>query len=114
MAAEKTFENKIKKFIEGSGGWQVKFFANRMTRSGIPDILSCINGYFVGIEVKGPNGTPSELQKYHRDKINKSNGIAIILYPQDYDLFKELVKCLNKCDETEAWRLAYEINKRSA
>lgn len=62
MPAEKTFENKVKAFLESVGAWHVKFFANRMTRVGVPDILACVNGYFVAIEVKAQNGKPSELQ----------------------------------------------------
>ena len=113
MAAEKDFENKVKKFIEDSGGWQVKFFANRMTKKGIPDILACINGYFVGIEVKADNGKPSELQKYHRAKITKSGGIAVVLYPSDYELFKQLVNYLQVDNFDIACDFAYRINERS-
>lgn len=94
MAAEKIFENKIKKFIEDEGGWQVKFFANRMTKKGIPDVLACINGYFVAIEVKAQNGEPSELQIYHCEKIRKAGGFAFILYPSGYDVFRTFVKNL--------------------
>lgn len=114
MAAEKIFENKVKKYIEDQDGWQVKFFANRMTKNGIPDILACINGYFVAVEVKAKNGKPSELQKHNIKKINyEANGIAVILYPQDWELFKELVNCLNDGHYSNAWRLAYQINERS-
>lgn len=95
MGPEKTFENKVKKFIEDHGGWYVKFFANRMTKEGIPDILACINGYFVGIEVKAQNGKPSELQLYHCDKIRKAGGFAFILYPSGFEDFKTFVHGLN-------------------
>ena len=113
MAAEKTFENKVKKYIEDQGSWQVKFFANRMTKTGIPDILACINGYFVAIDVKAKNGKPSELQKYHVQKIIDAGGLAIILYPQDWELFVRLVKYLRE----QSWLLANikaeQINERS-
>lgn len=95
MAQEKTFENKVKKFIEKEGGWQVKFFANSFTKSGIPDILACINGYFVAIEVKAQNGKPSELQLYNIEKIREAGGIAVVLYPDQFGLFKEMVRELN-------------------
>lgn len=113
IAAEKKFENKIKKFLKDNDAWFVKYFANRMTKSGIPDILACVNGYFVAVEVKAENGKPSELQKYHRDKINESMGIAVILYPQDYHLFQQLVKSLNAGDTLFAWHLVNQINERS-
>lgn len=113
IAAEKNFENKIKKFLKENNVWFVKYFANRMTKSGIPDILACVNGYFVAIEVKAENGKPSELQKYHRDKINESMGMAVILYPQDYHLFQQLVKSLNTGDALDAWCLVNLINERT-
>lgn len=94
MAQEKTFENKVKKYIEDSGGWQVKFFANRMTKKGIPDILACINGYFVAIEVKAQYGKPSELQLYNCRKIREAGGFAFILYPSGFDEFKSFVNDL--------------------
>lgn len=96
MAAEKNFENKIKKFIESNDGWQVKFFANRMTKNGIPDILACINGYFVGIEVKAQNGRPSALQLHHCNKIRKAGGFAFVVYPSGFDELKEFILNLNK------------------
>lgn len=34
--SEKAFENKIKKYLNDKGCWNVKFFANSFTRSGIP------------------------------------------------------------------------------
>lgn len=96
MAAEKRFENKVKEFIEKNGGWQVKFFANNYTRRGIPDILCCINGHFVGIEVKAENGHPSPLQLHQIDEIRKSGGFAFVLYPSAFEAFKRFVEDLNK------------------
>lgn len=95
-AAEKTFENKVKKFLESQGAWYVKFFANSYTKSGIPDILACINGYFVGIEVKAQNGKPSELQLYNVRKIREAGGFAMVLYPSGLNEFKEFVVNLSK------------------
>lgn len=91
MPAEKTFENKIKKFLESEGAYFVKFFANGYTKSGVPDILACVNGYFVGVEVKAQNGKPSELQIYNVDKIRNSGGFAMVLYPSAFQKFKDFV-----------------------
>ena len=96
IPAEKTFENKIKKFLESEGVYFVKFFANGYTKSGVPDILACVNGYFVGIEVKAQNGKPSKLQLYNVDKIRESGGFAMILYPSAFHKFKDFVKCLKE------------------
>ena len=94
MAAEKLFENKIKKYLKDNGCWYVKYFANGYTKSGIPDLLVCVNGYFVAIEVKAPKGKPSDLQLWNIEQINQSGGIGIILYPDQFDQFKEMVDFL--------------------
>lgn len=97
MAQEKTFENKIKKFLEGKNAWFIKYWAgSQFTKAGIPDILACVNGYFVGIEVKAQNGKPSELQLHNIDKIRKAGGFAMVLYPSAFNRFKSFIEDLNK------------------
>jgi len=96
MAAEKQFENNVKKFLKNEGCYFVKFFANGYTKKGVPDILCCCNGYFVGIETKADDGRPSELQKYNCLKIRKAGGFAWIVYPSAFDELKRLIKGLKK------------------
>lgn len=91
LGEEKNFENKIKTFLKNEGCWYVKFFANAYTLRGVPDLLCCINGNFVAIEVKAKNGKLSDLQKLTIDRIRRSNGIAICLYPENFELFKKMV-----------------------
>ena len=55
-----------------------------------------MNGYFVGIEVKGPNGKPSELQLYNINKIRKAGGFAMVLYPSAFERFKVFINNLNR------------------
>ena len=110
MAQEKTFENKIKKYLDDRGAWFVKYWAGaQYTKSGIPDILCCINGHFVGIEVKAPNGRPSEIQIFNVRKINASGGFAFILYPSAFEKFKRFVEDLerdryNRDEIPEIWK----------
>lgn len=92
MAQEKTFENKVKKFLEAEGAWFIKYWAGaQYTKSGIPDILACVNGHFVGIEVKAQNGKPSELQLYNVNKIREAGGFAFVLYPSGFQKFKDFI-----------------------
>ena len=112
MGAEKNFENNIKKFLDEQGCYYIKHFANAFTKVGVPDILASVNGYFVAIEVKASNGRPSELQLYNIKKINMSGGIGIVLYPNDFGNFVYMVNCLLKGQETEAYSMACQINKR--
>ena len=110
MAAEKNFENKVKKYLDSIGAVYVKYFANSFTKSGVPDLLACINGYFVAVEIKAENGKPSKLQYFYRDKIRKSYGVAIILYPENFEDFKDLVFLLlnNKIDEARLIQFEFD------
>ena len=94
MAEEKNFENKIKKYLKEKGIWYVKTWSNGIQRKGIPDIIACVNGYFLGVEVKGMNGVPSDLQKREIRQIRKSNGVAMVLYPDEFEVFKVLIEQL--------------------
>lgn len=88
MAAEKNFENKVKKFLEEEGCYFIKTHGDRFSRIGTPDLIICCNGRFVGIELKAPNGKPSPLQEYHIEEIRKAGGLAEVLYPKDFETFK--------------------------
>ena len=95
MASEKQFENKIKKFLKEQNCYYIKYWSGgQFTKSGVPDLLICCNGYFVAIEVKAENGKPSELQLYNIDEIKKAGGFAMILYPNQFDNFKKFIKLL--------------------
>jgi Holliday junction resolvase len=91
MTPEKRFENKIKSYLDSKGIWHVKFFANAFTRAGIPDLLCCVNGHFLAIEVKAEKGRPSELQKRELAKIAEAGGKGIVLYPEHFEWFKEYI-----------------------
>ena len=93
---EKTLENKIKEHLKKNGHFHFKFFANALTKTGVPDIIACINGRFVGIEVKNPNGkgVVSPLQKLTCDEINKQGGKAIIVdnFDKYLKFYEEVIK----------------------
>lgn len=90
----------------------MKFFANAYTKSGVPDILCCCNGCFVAVEVKAPNGRPSELQKRNIKQINETGGFGVILYPHQFDDFKQLIACLKVCYTISAGAVCNRINER--
>lgn len=103
MAAEKQFENKVKSFLKDNGCWFLKYWGGAAyTKSGIPDLIVCCKGRLMGVELKAPKGKPSDLQIYNLRQIDKAGGIAILLYPKDYDLFKRLVE---KPDDQELYEV---------
>lgn len=99
MTTEKNFEEKVKKFLKDEHCWFVKYWGGgEFTKAGVPDILVCCNGRFIGVEVKAPNGKPSPLQIYNLKKIDKAGGFAVLLYPNQFHVFQMLIKMINLND----------------
>ena len=87
--AENNITKRIKDFLKSKGIFHVKYFANAFTSVGIPDILACVKGHFVGIEVKTDVGKLSEMQKYQADKIVQSGGSWFCVRPCTFESFKK-------------------------
>jgi Holliday junction resolvase len=99
MPKEKEFEKKIKRFLDSldSEVWYFKHWAGPYSKSGIPDIVACVNNNFVGIEVKAADGKASALQIRNIELIRAAGGIGYILYPKDFEKFKkDMYKLINE------------------
>lgn len=94
MAEEKSFENKIKRYLKDKGAYRVKYHGNYFSENGTPDILACVNGYFLAIEVKATNGKPSELQLAKVDEIRKAGGFAYVVYPSGWERLRDIINGL--------------------
>ena len=80
MGEEKRIENSIKQWLETNNHWYIKVQGGSNNPSaGVPDVLACVHGFFIGIEVKTPTGTTTKIQEYQIDQINKSGGIALVV-----------------------------------
>lgn len=96
MAAEKNFENKVKKFLKDKGAWVLKYWGGAAyTKSGIPDLLVCFNGWFLGIELKAPNGRPSDLQLYNLRELKRRAVSASCYIQRTMNSSSNLLNTLN-------------------
>lgn len=95
---EKDFENKVKAYLMKNDIWALKTWSNGIQRQGVPDLLCCVNGFFVAVELKAENGKPSELQKWNIEKIREAGGIAIVLYPNQFEQFKRIIGIIKSVD----------------
>ena len=90
MAEEKQFEKKVRAFLKTLGvQWHFKVFANAFQESAIPDLVGCVNGRFVALEVKSSTGKPSKPQLYKIDLINAAGGFATVVSPKNWEEVKQ-------------------------
>ena len=80
---EQQIQKKLIKWLEDKGYYVVKVVS--ANKSGVPDLLACIDGKFVGIEVKRPEtkGRVSKLQAHNLSKIKEAGGYATVSWSLD-------------------------------
>ncbi len=59
-------------------------------RSGVPDIIACYNGCFIGIECKAGTNKPTPLQEKNLSDIQAAGGVALVINEDNIDLVKAL------------------------
>lgn len=94
MAAtpEKRVKDAVKRYLDEIGAWYFSPVSNGMGRHGIPDVIACLNGRFVGIECKAPGrrANTSALQDREIAGINTAGGVAIVV--DDVEQLKEVLE----------------------
>ncbi len=79
MDTESAIQAKILKFLRAlrPACWSIK--AAVCNERGVPDILCCYRGRFVGLEVKTARGRISAPQRVQNDRIRKAGGCAVVV-----------------------------------
>jgi hypothetical protein len=80
MQPERRIVQKIQVYLEEQGARPFKIHGDdSFQEAGIPDLLVCWRGRFIGLEVKQPGGEPSPLQKKVLREIERSGGVAQVV-----------------------------------
>ena len=77
MTKEQNIQESIMHYISSIGGLPVKF--NNIgiyAKAGVSDILACIKGRFVAIEVKKPGNKPTAVQLQFIAAVNNIGGFG--------------------------------------
>lgn len=82
---ESTITNNIQRYLKRlPGWWGFKVMGGAQQKRGVPDIIGCYRGRFVGLEVKRPVlGRVSDLQEAIIEQINAVGGCAVVVYGVD-------------------------------
>lgn len=87
---------KVKKILEELDAYQFSPMTGGFGHSGIPDIVACLQGRFIGIECKTRGNKPTALQLDQLEKIESRGGLALVVNEDSLVQLKEvIVKWLN-------------------
>ena len=60
--------------------------------SGVPDIVACLRGRFIGIECKANGNKPTALQQMNLDQIAAQGGIALVIDETNVNELKGMIE----------------------
>ena len=82
---ETKFRNRFRKRLDAiQGSWFESI--QQKSINGTPDILGCVNGYFVALELKASAKAPvTELQRYKLNKIYEAGGFRAVVSPENME-----------------------------
>ena len=91
MTPEAKVKKKIVAVLKEHGAYYFYPVTGGFGRSGVPDIIVCHRGRFIGIECKAGKNKPTPLQEKNLQDIEVAGGIAMVV---NEDNIAEVKKCL--------------------
>lgn len=91
---EKRVKDKVVGILKAEGVYYFFPATHGYGRSGVPDIIACVSGHFLGIECKAGKNKPTALQIREIEGIRASGGVAIVANEENWDSVRELIRKL--------------------
>jgi Holliday junction resolvase len=82
-------KDAVRKILETTGAYWFMPAMGAFGRSGIPDVIACHKGHFIGIECKAGKGKTTTLQDRELANINNTGGTALIINETNLQLLKD-------------------------
>jgi len=94
MAAtpEKKVKDKVVKILKANGAYYFFPATFGMGRSGVPDVVCCHKGAFIGIECKAGKNTTTPLQDRELKAISVAGGVALVIHENNMDEIERILK----------------------
>ena len=95
MTPEAKVKSRTKEILDKLGAYYFMPATGGYGRSGIPDIVGCLNGVFFAIECKAGKGIPTALQEREINKIRNAGGHAWLVNENNVNELFELMSELS-------------------
>jgi Holliday junction resolvase len=103
---ESQLSRKIMQAIRAEGYFCFKVHGGPTMMSGLPDIICCAEGLFIGLETKLPQtrNETSPRQVYVHSKIREADGIAIVVCSarEALQVIRDAIESRNQVDMRDA------------
>jgi hypothetical protein len=86
------YGHQANQILDDFGAYHFSPMMDGYGRSGVPDIIACYKGKFIGIECKSGNNKPTLLQLRNIDDIKRNQGLAIVINEANIESLLALVK----------------------
>ena len=90
LTPEAKVKKKVKEILDQMGVYHFSPMQNGMGRAGIPDIIGCLEGQFLGIECKAGKGTTTALQERELTRIQNAGGYALVVNEENINQLWEI------------------------
>ena len=93
---EKKVKKKVVEILKQYNAYYFYPVTGGFGASGVPDIVACVNGRFLGIEVKADakKRGPTALQQKNLNEINKTGGVGVVIDANNLDTLAEVLDLL--------------------
>lgn len=88
---ERAVKRRVTSMLEKAGAYHFYPATHGYGRSGVPDIVACLKGQFIGIECKAGRGTTTALQERELSRIREAGGVALVIHEGNFDVLEELL-----------------------
>lgn len=85
---------KVVRILKGAGVYYFFAATHGYGRSGIPDIVACVNGQFLAIECKAGSNKPTALQQREIAAIGAAGGVAMIVNEDNVEQVRYAISAL--------------------
>lgn len=96
MTPEGKVKKEVKKLLGEYGCYHFSPATGGYGASGVPDIIACYKGRFIGIECKAGKNQITHLQGANLDKIRAQGGIALVIREDNMDDLKDRLDALKE------------------
>jgi hypothetical protein len=91
---EKKVKDKCVKLLKAHDVYYFFPATHGFGRSGVPDIICCVNGRFLAVECKAGGNKPTALQEKEMADIRKQGGIAIVVNEDNLTMLGSILRGL--------------------